>query len=158
MQRWAIFWTAVGSLAAVVAAFAAVVALNHPDATIPPATNGAATQPVATRDATSPARTPIAPPCVFAFQQVVTCASDDPTVEVDAVWFGDNTGCFVRFLIAWGDGSPPQTVTTQGSNNRQTFAARHTYQTAGSFLIDTHTLVLSGACTGSDAHFEFTHV
>jgi hypothetical protein len=93
---------------------------------------------------------------VFAYQRVVTCTSDNPTADLDVVWLGDTTSCLLRFVIEWGDGSQPQTVSTPGGNTDQTVLASHTYQAAGSYAIDAQATVLSGNCNGLDGPYAFT--
>jgi hypothetical protein len=96
--------------------------------------------------------------CVLVLPDQTYCRSTDPTVMLEAENTGDTAGCTFSDTIYWSDGSPPQTVEFQGSDDPTEFVATHTYAQLGAYGITADATVVSGDCTSSPGEYTFAYV
>lgn len=94
--------------------------------------------------------------CVFfGNPDVTTCASTDPTIEVQWTSYGDTTGCTFSSTLDWGDGTSTSGTATGGPSGSTPFAS-HSYKSAGTYTITWTGSVLSGGCEFLPATGQFT--
>ena len=94
-------------------------------------------------------------PCNFV-PSLKTCTSTDPTVGINAYYYGNNSGCTYVWNINWGDRSSPTTVTQTSPPDGDNFLANHKYAKPGTYTIMDTGQVTAGSCTVATVVHIFT--
>lgn len=102
---------------------------------------------------TKPASISLRPNCQFAYGEVDSCASKNPTVGLSTVWHSDAHACTAT--IDWGDKTKILHLQTQGHEQGKSLLTHHTYTNTGRYTINMTVKSKSGSCSMPNGRYQF---